>query len=55
MILPRPPHAEQACVLTICPSKLWRTVRTAPAPPHVSHVCDSVPPIPSHTSQFFTI
>src|SRR4028118_1371128 len=31
MILPRPPHAEQACVLTICPSRPWGTARTAGA------------------------
>src|SRR5918992_2151772 len=55
MILPRPPHVEQVCVLTIWPRMPSRTVLTAPAPPHVEHVCDSVPPTPSQTWQFFTV
>src|ERR671917_2132402 len=55
MILPRPPHVEQVCVLTICPRKLSRTVRTTPAPPQVEQEWDSVPPTPSQTEQFFTV
>src|SRR5215217_3358032 len=49
MTLPLPPHVGHACVLTICPSRLSRTVLTAPAPPHVLHCRVSAPPSPSQT------
>ena len=62
MTRPRPPQVEHACVVTICPRMLSRTVLTDPAPLQVGQTCDSVPPytvadttVPDHLNVDFTV
>ena len=48
-ILPSPWQRGHALTLTICPSIVWRTLRTSPRPLHCGQVVASVPscaPVP---------
>ncbi len=52
-ILPSPRQRGHALTLTICPSIVWRTLRTSPRPSHCGQVVASVPgaaPVPVHVS-----
>ena len=54
MTSPRPPHRGHGDVVTICPSRLWRTRWTWPLPLHSTHVTGFVPlpaPLPSQSAQ----